>query len=121
MKYLILTPWILFALILAGCTDSEVLPSGNETELNENRFTLTGYFSSSETRTSIGEKTGNVYPVLWAEGDAIGLFSNTNGVEIKNIQASLSEESVGQNSGIFTTSERVNAAESGNTKILIYS
>ena len=64
-----------FALLLVGCTnnpaDENCVVGGDETTI----LTL----STQATRTSLGEKVGENYPVFWSEGDKIainGIASN---------------------------------------------
>lgn len=99
--------------------EDDVIPSDNNNSREGSYITLTS-IPSINTRTSIGDKAGDVYPVLWSSGDALGLFSVTNGVEVNNLQAALSEESVGKNTGIFTTVESVEISEQGVTRFMIY-
>ena len=53
-----------------------------------------------QTRTSIGEKNGNSYPVLWSQGDRIGVISTSSGL-FGNAAAKLIDEDSGKNSGVF--------------------
>lgn len=118
MKNMLLAAFvIIFA--MAGCTQDEIFSSdkGKEPAGEGTAFTLIG-LTSVQTRTSIGDKTGDIYPVLWSDGDALGLFSRTEGADIENVQALLSGESVGKNSGVFTA-ESVSPAKEGETEILI--
>ena len=118
MKNILLTVCVA-ALAMTGCTQEDIFSSdGNKELLEKSQFTLIG-LTSARTRTSIGDKTGDIYPVLWSDGDALGLFSRTEGADIDNVEALLSDESVGQNSGVFTA-EGVNPAKEGETKILVY-
>ena len=107
-------------LLMAGCTQDELLSSdkNGEPTTTGSQLTLIG-LSSAQTRTSIGDKSDDTYPVLWNDGDALGLFSKTPGAEIDNVQALLAGESIGKNSGIFT-SDGVMLAETGETSILVY-
>lgn len=107
------------ALIMTGCAQDEIFTSDDNKEpVVGSLFTLVG-FTSAQTRTSIGDREGNIYPVLWNDGDALGLFSRTEGADIENVQALLSGESIGKNSGVFT-SQGVSLAEEGETTILVY-
>ena len=107
-------------LMMTSCTQDELISSdnGKEPATAGSCLTLVG-LSSPQTRVSIGDKTGDVYPVLWSEGDALGVFSRTAGTDIHNVQSLLSDESIGQNSGVFT-SDDVKMAEAGATELLIY-
>lgn len=115
---------ILFAtcvvvLTLVGCTQDELLSSDENTkQAAGSRLTLVGQ-TSVQTRISIGDKDGDTYPVLWSDGDALGLFSRTSGADVENVEALLSGESIGKNSGVFTA-EGVGLAETGETAILVY-
>ena len=53
-----------------------------------------------QTRTSIGEKNGNSYPVLWSIGDKIGVLSTSSEL-FANASARLIDEDSGKNSGVF--------------------
>lgn len=108
------------ALLMASCTQDEIISSdnGKEPAAEGSRLTLVG-LSSPQTRVSIGDKTGDVYPVIWSEGDALGVFSRTAGTDINNVQSFLSDESIGQSTGTFT-SDDVKMAENGATELLIY-
>lgn len=53
-----------------------------------------------QTRTSIGEKNGNSYPVLWSIGDKIGVASTSSEL-FANASARLIDEDSGKNSGVF--------------------
>ena len=107
-------------LMMTSCTQDELISSdnGKEPATAGSCLTLVG-LSSPQTRVSIGDKTGDVYPVIWSEGDALGVFSRTAGTDINNVQSLLSDESIGQNSGVFT-SDDVKMAEEGATELLIY-
>ena len=93
-------------LMMTSCTQDELISSdkGKEPATAGSCLTLVG-LSSPQTRVSIGDKTGDVYPVLWSEGDALGVFSRTAGTDINNVQSLLSDESIGQNSGVFTSDD----------------
>ena len=108
------------ALLMASCTQDEIISSdnGKEPAAEGSRLTLVG-LSSPQTRVSIGDKVGDVYPVIWSEGDALGVFSRTAGTDINNVQSFLSDESIGQSTGTFT-SDDVKMAENGATELLIY-
>ena len=60
-------------LMMTSCTQDELISSdkGKEPATAGSCLTLVG-LSSTQTRVSIGDKTGDVYPVLWSEGDALG-------------------------------------------------
>lgn len=104
---------------MSSCTQDELFSSdGDKEQTADSRFTLIG-LTTVQTRTSIGDKTGDIYPVLWGDGDALGLFSRTQGADIENVEALLSGESIGQNSGVFTA-ESVSPAKEGETTILVY-
>lgn len=121
MRHLLLSSLccMLALAMITGCSKDEIFPTDKYGGKKSGFLTLTS-IPTLHTRTSIGDKSGEVYPVLWGTGDALGLFSATNGVEINNVKASLSEESVGKNKGVFTTLENVDIAEQEITRILIY-
>lgn len=56
-------------LMMTSCTQDELISSdkGKEPATAGSCLTLVG-LSSPQTRVSIGDKTGDVYPVLWSEG-----------------------------------------------------
>ena len=61
--------WTLFlALLLCSCQTD---PTTDNPLLGENASSLT--ISLSPTRTSLGDKTNDTYPVTWSEGDRIGV------------------------------------------------
>ena len=106
-------------LMMTSCTQDELISSDKGKPVTAGACFSLVVLSSSLTRVSIGDKTGDVYPVLWSEGDALGVFSRTAGTDINNVQSLLSDESIGQNSGVFT-SDDVKMAEEGATELLIY-
>jgi hypothetical protein len=108
---------LLTTLIAASCTQ-EQLPATDATPRGGRQLTLIGHLSS-QTRISIGDKTGNTYPVRWSDGDMLGLFSRTAGADINNVQSLVTAESAGQNSGVFT-SDALTLAPTGNTSLRIY-
>lgn len=75
------------------------------------RMTLSGT-TSVNTKISIGEKDGNIYPLLWATGDIITINSvDPNSANaIVDEQAELFNESAGEISGIFQTYNAVQPA-----------
>ena len=79
-------------LMMTSCTQDELISSdnGKEPATAGSCLTLVG-LSSPQTRVSIGDKTGDVYPVIWSEGDALGVFSRTAGTDINNVQSLLSD------------------------------
>ena len=78
-------------LMMTSCMQDELISSdkGKEPATAGSCLTLVG-LSSPQTRVSIGDKTGDVYPVIWSEGDALGVFSRTAGTDINNVQSLLS-------------------------------
>lgn len=103
---------------MSSCTSENIVSGSNETSVTGSRLTLKGILNS-ESRVTIGEKDGNTYPLLWSEGDALGVFSTTPGTEIKNVQSFLDKEAVGKNIGIFT-SDDVQMAPEGKTDLVVY-
>ncbi len=77
------------------------------------RMTLSGTTTETEnTKVSIGEKDGAVYPLLWGAGDIISINTvdaNTSGAFI-NEQAELFSDSAGETSGLFQTYNELNPA-----------
>lgn len=116
---------IVTGLMIASCNTEFIDPVNNEVEVGDrDQLTLVGTTnnthsgSGSGTRISIGDKTGSTYPVLWTEGDAIGLFSKTPGTEILNVPARLRSGDGGNNEGIFTSADLTLAQ--GTTELAIY-
>ena len=84
-----------------------------------------------DTKVSIGEKDGGVYPLLWQEGDAISLWSENvapgepdgegNPTVIGNLvgeQAQVWSGSTGKTSGVFQTNNPVSLSQDENIVIL---
>ena len=71
-----------------------------------------------ETRTEIGVKDGNSYPVLWSSGDRIGIISPVETL-FQNASATLNASDAGKNSGIFVL-ETETAVESSMDLIVYY-
>lgn len=69
-----------------------------------NRMTLSGTVTIG-TKVSIGEKDGEVYPLLWSAGDIISINSKDASVSgaFVNEQAELFSETAGETSGLFQT------------------
>ena len=70
----------LLALLLVGCQYNNITGIGAESSTS---LTL----SIAPTRTSLGEKAGNTYPVSWSEGDCIvvnGAQSHEAQIDPKN-------------------------------------
>ena len=104
--------------MMSSCTSENIVSESNDTPIIGSRLTLKGILNS-ESRVTIGEKDGNAYPLLWSEGDALGVFSTTQGAEIKNVQSFLDKKAVGKNVGIFT-SDDVKMAPEGTTDLVVY-
>ncbi len=69
----------LVMLAASSCEKNEVLPEGN----TEGKVvTLKASINNGETKTSLGEKDGDTYPVLWSKRDAIAVIQTEN-VEIE--------------------------------------
>ena len=65
----------LVILAAVSCEKNEVLPNNN----TEGKVvTLKASINNGETKTSLGDKDGDSYPVLWSEGDAIAVIQGTN-------------------------------------------
>ncbi|MGN0190064.1 MAG: hypothetical protein ACI39U_00255, partial [Candidatus Cryptobacteroides sp.] len=84
-----------------------------------------------DTKIAIGEKDGQIYPLLWQEGDAISIWSANvapgdndpegNPTVIGNLvgeQAQLWSGSSGKTSGVFQTNNPVSVSEDENIVIL---
>lgn len=104
-------------LVAAGCSKDETA-APSESGNTVSTFTLVGEHAP-ETRTSIGDKQDNIYPVLWCDNDALGLFSTTEGADIENIRAIVTAESAGNRKGVFIVQDEMTLA-AGATDFLIY-
>lgn len=104
-------------LVAAGCSKDETA-APSESGNTVSTFTLIGEHAP-ETRTSIGDKQNNVYPVLWCDNDALGLFSTTEGADVENIRAGIMAESAGNSKGVFVVQDEMTLA-AGETDFLIY-
>ena len=81
---------ILFALFAISCTTDATSDSAILVE-EGNQTTLT--LSLEESRTQLGEKAGDLYPLYWSEGDKIAV----NGIA----SAPLAAESDGSSTAVF--------------------
>ena len=61
--------FVAFALLLVGCSTDTI--NDGETIVGDGATTLT--LSIQSTRTALGEKVGDTYPVYWSEGDKIAV------------------------------------------------
>lgn len=85
-------------LLLSACNTEELSP---ETGFEDSKSTITFVGETfPQTRTSIGEKEGNTFPVLWSAGDRIGIISPVETL-FQNASATLNTSDAGKNSGIF--------------------
>ena len=65
----------LVMLTAASCEKNETLPDNN----SEGKVvTLKASINNGETRTSLGAKVDNIYPVLWSAGDAISVIQESS-------------------------------------------
>lgn len=80
----------IFALLASSCTTDATIDSPIDIE-NGEQTTLT--LSLEESRTQLGEKAGDLYPLYWSEGDKIAV----NGVA----SAPLAAESDGSSTAVF--------------------
>lgn len=104
------------AALAAGCAkDGADVPAQKTGKGRE--LTLVG--GSQATRTAIGAKDGSDYPVVWVEGDALGLYSKTAGTFIENDRAALKAGTGGSQTGTFTA-DAVDLVTSGKTDLIIY-
>lgn len=107
---------VLFAAAAVSCTKDNLSVNA---DIQGSRLTFTGN-TVIDTRFSIGEKDGEVYPLLWQEGDAIAIWSQNaapgepddSGVptmsgNILGEQAQLWSGSAGKTSGVFQTNNPV--------------
>lgn len=112
---------VVIGLMIASCNMEFIDPVNDEVEVGDrDQLTLVGTTDNAQsgTRVSIGDKTGSTYPMLWTEGDAIGLFSKTAGTEILNVPARLRSGDGGSNEGVFTSADLTLAQ--GPTELAIY-
>lgn len=104
------------ALLLLSCnTEDPSLEA--EPGKGGNMITFVGR-TFPETRTEIGVKDGNSYPVLWSSGDRIGIISPVETL-FQNASATLNASDAGKNSGIFVL-ETETAVESSMDLIVYY-
>ena len=71
-----------------GCQTDNIADNAVDTAAGVSRETTTLTISISQTRTSLGEKVGDTYPVYWSEGDRIvvnGLLSNEAEIDAENV------------------------------------
>lgn len=81
--------------------------------------TLSGsYGANMETKTTLGDTELDLIPVLWSQGDAIGIFTTSAGTVANNAKGSLTN-GVGQRNGTFT-SLSVKMADADNVFYLYY-
>ena len=79
MKTKLFTLATLFGLLFAGCQNE--LTEDNAVSVGDTTTSLT--ISLEESRTALGEKSGDTYPVYWSEGDRISANGyRSNEVEI---------------------------------------
>ena len=83
----------LVMLVAASCEKNETLPDNN----SEGKVvTLKASINNGETRTSLGAKVDDIYPVLWSAGDAISVIQGSSAYTFV-----LSPECAGETSGTF--------------------
>ena len=83
----------LVMLAAASCEKNETLPDNN----SEGKVvTLKASINNGETRTSLGAKVDDIYPVLWSAGDAISVIQGSSSYIFV-----LSPECAGETSGTF--------------------
>lgn len=76
-----------------SCEKNETLPDNN----SEGKVvTLKASINNGETRTSLGAKVDDIYPVLWSAGDAISVIQGSSAYTFV-----LSPECAGETSGTF--------------------
>lgn len=109
--YLMIT---MAAVALAGCAKDDVDKVGPSQE----EVVFNGGFSDKTTRTSLGDTSLDLIPVLWSPGDAIGVFTYTPGATAVNAKATLTE-GAGARNGRFT-SLGITMAETDNVFYLYY-
>lgn len=98
--------------IAAGC-QKETL---KENVKGSVKYTFCGETTAS-TKMSIGEKSGEKWPVLWSEGDKLGIIS-TASETFPNSYANLVKESAGKQSGVFILEDEVELTE--DTPVVLY-
>jgi hypothetical protein len=107
MKFKYFLVLVVAGLMITSCSTEFIDPVSDKVGVEDrDQLTLVG-INGTETRISIGDKTGNTYPMLWTEGDVIGLFSKTSGTDILNVPARLRSGDGGSNQGIFTSADLV--------------
>ena len=112
------TLYIAAALLLtlaAGCQKEEL---GGEVSGKKVQYTFCGEtIASTSTKVSLGEKSGDKWPVLWAAGDRLGIIS-TSSETFPNVYANLNSASVGKQSGVFILED--DAVVTEETPVVLY-
>ena len=62
----------LVVLAAASCEKNEVLPDSTEGKV----VTLSATIDNGGTKTALGAKDGDTYPVFWSEGDEIAVIES---------------------------------------------
>ena len=83
---------LLLTIVAVSCNKNDILP-GNNTD--EDIITLSATISNNATKTVLGEKTDNQYPVLWSRDDEIAVIQDSK------IYKFVLYEGHGTNSGMF--------------------
>ena len=81
MRRILLLGFISLSLLFSGCNADEPTQSIDGNGITKIEVTL------PETRTALGEKVGDTYPVYWSEGDKIvvnGVLSNEVSIDAEN-------------------------------------
>lgn len=128
MKKILYILWVSFFLVSASCTKDE--DKLEQPVRDGYRIELTGN-TRLVSRVSIGEKDGDIYPLLWTVGDVISIYSKDlvvteaeDGGEpvvsgnINGETAELFSENSGQTSGVFQTSNTFSLDEDEDIVIL---
>ncbi len=108
----------LAALALSGCQKQPEAPVAPVTP-DRDAVVFSGSFAQAPgSKTSLGDESQGVSPVLWSGGDALGVFTFSPGAVAENARASLME-GAGNNDGKFAAMS-VGMAETGNVFYLYY-
>ncbi len=88
---------LLITIAAVSCNKNDILPDNNNTD--EDIITLSATISNNATKTVLGEKTDNQYPVLWSRDDEIAVIQDSK------IYKFVLYEGHGTNSGMFKLAE----------------
>ena len=101
--------------VTAACSLEEPLVENAKGKV---QFTFSGEtINTPATKIAVGEKDGNKWPVVWSEGDKIGIIS-VGSETFPNVYANLNKSDAGKTEGIFILENETDITEQ--TPIVIY-